>query len=150
MGALLADHGYDVLSDDDLLELSEGLDLPLGNEASCGTVGSLSPYDVERLSLRCPSCSRPQCRPGRRCRPAARPGSSAVVIGLSVLTSTTSTSPRIVSPGRTGALKSQVTLRKTVPGPGSFSATTAFRIALVTPPWTTIPPNRDAAAALSS
>jgi quercetin dioxygenase-like cupin family protein len=41
--------------------------------------------------------------------------------------------------GAHGALNAQLTLRNTVPGPGSSSATTALRIALVTPPWTTIP-----------
>jgi hypothetical protein len=45
-----------------------------------------------------------------------------------------STRPVIVSPGRTGALKDHSTLRNTVPGPGNSSATTALRIALVTPP----------------
>jgi hypothetical protein len=62
----------------------------------------------------------------------------------------TSTRPVIVSPGRTGARKCQETDRKTVPGPGSRSATTALRIALVTPPCTTISPNRDEAAAAAS
>ena len=74
----------------------------------------------------------------------------SVVIGLSVRTEMTSTRPVIVSPGRTGALKCQLVLRNTVPGPGNLSATTALRIALVTPPWTTISPNRDALAAASS
>jgi hypothetical protein len=43
-----------------------------------------------------------------------------------------------------------LTFRKTVPGPGSLSATTALRIALVTPPCTTISPNLDALAASGS
>jgi hypothetical protein len=47
-------------------------------------------------------------------------------------------------------LKSQFTFRKTVPGPRSDSATTALRMALVIPPWTTISPNRDASAAAGS
>ena len=49
--------------------------------------------------------------------------------------------------GADGARKSQLTLRNTVPGPGRRSATTALRMALVTPPWTTISPKRDARAA---
>ncbi len=71
-------------------------------------------------------------------------------MGLSSRASTTSTAPVISSPGRTGPRKFQLTLRNTVPGPGSRSATTALRIALVIPPWTTISPNRDARAAASS
>jgi hypothetical protein len=47
-------------------------------------------------------------------------------------------------------VKSQFTFRKTVPGPGRDSATTALRMALVIPPWTTISPNRDAFAATAS
>ena len=74
----------------------------------------------------------------------------SLVIGLSSRASRTSTAPVISSPGRTGARKSQLTLRNTVPGPGSRSATTAFRIAVVTPPWTMISPNREALAARSS
>ena len=74
----------------------------------------------------------------------------SLVTGLSVLASMTSTRPVMTSPGRTGALKSQFTFRKTVPGPGSRSATTALRMALVIPPWTTISPNRDAFAAARS
>jgi hypothetical protein len=61
-----------------------------------------------------------------------------------------STRPVMTSPGRTGALKSQFTFRKTVPGPGRHSATTALRMAVVIPPWTTISPNRDALAAVRS
>jgi hypothetical protein len=72
------------------------------------------------------------------------------VIGLSSRTSSTSTAPVISSPGRTGARKFQLTLRNTVPGPGSRSATTALRIALVSPPCTMISPNREARAARSS
>jgi hypothetical protein len=55
-------------------------------------------------------------------------------MGLSERTLRTSTSPVVVSPGRTGALKLQLTCRNTVPGPGRSSATTALRIALVIPP----------------
>jgi hypothetical protein len=62
----------------------------------------------------------------------------------------TSTSPVMVSPGRTGAVNFHATSRKTVPGPGSSSATTAFRMALVMPPWTMISPKRDAPAASAS
>jgi len=75
---------------------------------------------------------------------------SSSVIGLSSRTLVTLTSPVIVSPGRTGALKFQLTCRNTVPGPGRSSATTAFRIALVTPPCTTMPPKRVLRAACSS
>ena len=62
---------------------------------------------------------------------------SSSVIGLSSRTFVTTTSPVMVSPGRTGARKLQFTCRNTVPGPGRSSATMAFRIALVTPPCTT-------------
>jgi len=72
------------------------------------------------------------------------------VIGLSVRAEMTSTRPVMVSPQRTGALNAQLTFRNTVPGPGNSSATTAFRMALVIPPWTTISPKRDALAAASS
>ena len=65
------------------------------------------------------------------------------VIGLSSRASSTSTSAVISSPGRTGALKLQSVCRKTEPGPGRSSATTAFSSPVVTPPWTMIPPNRD-------
>ena len=41
--------------------------------------------------------------------------------------------------GPTGFLKFQFTCKKTVPGPGSSSATTAFKIALVTPTDTGLP-----------
>jgi hypothetical protein len=64
------------------------------------------------------------------------------VTGLSSRTEVTTTSAVITSPGRTGARKRQSTCRKTLPGPGRSSATTALSRALVTPPWTTIPPNR--------
>ena len=74
----------------------------------------------------------------------------SVVIGLSSRTAVTSTSPVMVSPGRAGARNRQWVSRKTVPGPGSRSATTALRIALVTPPCTTMPPNRVRAASSSS
>ena len=73
-----------------------------------------------------------------------------VVTGLSSRTVSTSTSPVISSPGRTGAVKRHATSRNTVPGPGSFSATTALRIADVTPPCTTISPKRVRAAASAS
>jgi len=46
----------------------------------------------------------------------------------------------ISSPGRTGARNFQETSRKTLPGPGSCSATSAFSSPEVTPPWTTMPP----------
>jgi hypothetical protein len=72
------------------------------------------------------------------------------VSGLSSRASSTSTSAVSSSPGRTGALKLQSTCRKTLPGPGRSSATTAFRSPLVMPPWTMIPPNREAEAASSS
>ena len=71
-------------------------------------------------------------------------------MGLSSRTFVTTTSPVMVWPGRTGALNLQWTSRNTVPGPGRSSATIAFRIALVTPPWTTMPPNRVARAIASS
>jgi hypothetical protein len=75
---------------------------------------------------------------------------TSVVIGLSSRTEVTSTSPVMVSPGRVGARNFQWVSRKTVPGPGRRSATTALRIAVVTPPWTTIPPRRVRAAASAS
>jgi hypothetical protein len=53
--------------------------------------------------------------------------------------------PRLGEHGR-----AQFTLRKTIPGPGSYSATTALRMALVMPPWAMISPNRDAFAAAGS
>ena len=46
--------------------------------------------------------------------------------------------------------KVQFTCRNTVPGPGRSSATTALRIALVMPPWTTMAPNGVARATFSS
>ena len=45
-----------------------------------------------------------------------------------------------LSPGRIGAFKRQFTWRNTVPSPGGSSATTALRIALVIPHWTTLRP----------
>ena len=75
---------------------------------------------------------------------------ASVVIGLSSRTSVTSTSPVIVSPGLVGARNFQWVSRNTVPGPGRSSATTALRMALVTPPWTTMPPNRVRAATSAS
>lgn len=74
----------------------------------------------------------------------------SLVIGVSERTSRTSTPPVIVSPGRAGARKFQLTFRKTVPGPGRSSATTALRIALVTPPWTMISPKTELPAIASS
>ncbi len=44
--------------------------------------------------------------------------------------------------GANRRLEFPLTCRKTVPGPGRSSATTALMIALVMPPWTTMPPKR--------
>ena len=73
-----------------------------------------------------------------------------VEIGLSSLTSMTSASAVISSPGRTGARKLQSTWRNTLPGPGRSSATSALSSPEVTPPWTMIPPKRLRAAASAS
>ena len=89
--------------------------------------------------------------PSRATTPSSRTTRVAsVVIGLSSRTEVTSTSPVMTSPGRVGARKRQCVSRKTVPGPGRRSATTALRMALVTPPWTTIPPKLVRAAATAS
>ena len=72
------------------------------------------------------------------------------VSGLSSRSSSTSTSAVISSPGCTGARKLQSTWRKTLPGPGRSSATTAFSSPVVTPPWTISRPKRERAAAASS
>src|SRR3954447_2000877 len=69
-----------------------------------------------------------------------------VVIGLSVRTAETVACAVITSPGRTGARNRHPTSRKTLPGPGSCSATNALRSPDVTPPCTTTPPNLLAAA----
>src|SRR4051794_24927430 len=65
-----------------------------------------------------------------------------VVTGLSSRTPVTVASAVRTSPGRTGARNCHETCRKTLPGPGSCSATRALSRPLVTPPCTTIPPKR--------
>ena len=75
---------------------------------------------------------------------------ASTVIGLSSRTEVTVASAVISSPGRTGARNLQDTSRKTLPGPGSCSATSAFSSPEVTPPWTTMPPKRELRASSSS
>src|SRR5262249_13907585 len=74
----------------------------------------------------------------------------SVPIGLSARASVTSTSAVISSPGLTGARKFQSTCKKTLPGPGRSSATTAWSSPVVTPPCTMMPPKRLALASASS
>ena len=130
----------------------------------CGRRSRSCERSAARWRSKASGCSS-RCRPDRlraaRDQTSAVPSSTTVpswfvivvrsrVIGLSSRTSSTSTSAVISSPGRTGALKLQSTCRKTLPGPGRSSATTAFSSPEVTPPWTTIPPKRVRAAAASS
>ena len=89
--------------------------------------------------------------PVRQSSPAAfRTLVASVQTGLSSRTETTSTRAVISSPTRTAFTKRHSTPRKTVPGPGSSSATTALSRPDVTPPCTISPPKGEAAASDSS